>query len=419
MTDRGAALADTTAAAATPLQIRRRVVIFGGFHAATPEARFRHFQRQLSRFCATWGASGEASGLRSDGDFPRWTARVCGPDWMCDADVTQFSWDDLIRAERGRTWVSRLPLSLFAFADFVAYGALWGYLRASWRYALFFLYPFAMIALFAAASVWLAGLALGLAGVGDAVVWRCAVAVALFALMTKLLGDRMSLDYILDNWIFAQRSVRAPVAEIDARLDRMVTLLEAGPETELLIVGHSFGPIHAADLIDRLIARRPAGPPIRFAALGSSIMKLAAHGRAERLRAQLGRLAASPRLIWADFTAITDFMNFFKAEPVRSLKLTGNPAIPRAVKFSRMLTRKDYRRLQFNLLAMHNQFIASGERRAPYDFIMLTLGPFPLEVFAQSPPGALEWIGADGALTAAGREAAANKSLDGTSPRIA
>jgi hypothetical protein len=38
---------------------------------------------------------------------------------------------------------------------------------------------------------------------------------------------------------------------------------------------------------------------IRFAALGSSIMKLAVHRGAGRLRGVLTRLSASPRLIWA------------------------------------------------------------------------------------------------------------------------
>jgi hypothetical protein len=388
-----------------PVVIKRRVVHFGGFQASPPEKKFRHFQRQLARFSGAWNASADSAFVDAGEDIARWTAAAAGPDWRVEVDYVLFCWDDVIRAERERGWLTRLPLGFMAFFDFVLGGAFLAYLRATWRYAAFFLYPFVMIAVLALISANLAKYGLKLSGFEPAGPLRWVVSVVLFAIILPVLGNLMLLDYMLDNWIFARKSVQGPIPEIEARLDRLAALLDAAPDAELLIVGHSFGPVHAAALVDRLIALRPDGPPIRFAALGSSIMKLAVHRGAGRLRGVLTRLSASPRLIWADFTANTDFMNFFKAEPIRSLKLPGNPAIPRAVKFSRMLARKDYRYLQFNLLAMHNQFIQAGARRAPYDFAMLTLGPFALETFANSPEGALGWIGPDGALTEAGRAA--------------
>ena len=46
-------------------------------------------------------------------------------------------------ADRPTWW--QLPMGSLAFVDFVFGGALWGYARTNWRYALFFLYPYLLL----------------------------------------------------------------------------------------------------------------------------------------------------------------------------------------------------------------------------------------------------------------------------------
>jgi len=95
-------------------------------------------------------------------------------------------------------------------------------------------------------------------------------------------------------------------------------------------------------------------------------------------------------------------MNFYKAEPVAALGLTGRPADIRPVRFSAMLSPERYRRIRRNFFRLHSQFISPNDRRGRYDFFMLACGPFRLEQLAASPTGAMDWFAADGSLTPSG-----------------
>ena len=64
-----------------------------------------------------------------------------------------------------------------------------------------------------------------------------------------------------------------------------------------------------------------------------------------------------------------------------------------------MLTPPAFRRIRHRFFRLHCQFISGNERRAPYDYFMLTLGPVPFERQARTPEGAARFIAPDGALT--------------------
>jgi hypothetical protein len=63
-----------------------------------------------------------------------------------------------------------------------------------------------------------------------------------------------------------------------------------------------------------------------------------------------------------------------------------------------MVSPEFYRRLRTNFFRLHYQFILGSDRRAPYDYVMLTCGPLPAVEWAKNPQAALASFAEDGAL---------------------
>jgi hypothetical protein len=394
--------------------IRRRVVHLGGYDPMPPQAYHRRFQRELNRFRSTWAVSVDVAPLVETDEQGRWNVAAGAPGWQSQTEHLLLRWDDVIEADRQRGWLTRLPLGLASFADFIWHGALWRYLRIAWRYAGFFIYPFLVIGLLAVIALLIADGAIGLLAmvlplasmpVGS-VLAGITIALGSLALLLHWLGARLYLDHLVDDWIYASNILRHGDRVVEARLDRLAVELvgNSDPDAgEILVVGHSLGSLHAAELIARVIRLAPDGPPIRFASVGSSILKIGLHRGAKRLKAVLAEIAQSPRVIWCEFHALNDVMNFYKSEPMAVLGLPGPPAMTRVVKFRPMLEPAYYRRMERNFFRLHCQFISGNDRRAPYDYFMMLLGPFPMEELVRSPEGAIPWIAGDGGLTDAAK----------------
>ncbi len=385
--------------------VGRRVVHLGGYDPMGPEASHRRFVRENRRFQSTWGVTCDITAPVIAPATVRWEVMTAAPDWASRIAHIVLRWDDVIDQDRARGWALRVPLGVWSFLDFTLRGALWRYLRFGWRYAGFFLYPFLLLALLATVALLAGGWIAGLAGLGHIAGWL--LAVGLFAALLHWPGNRLFLDHLVDDWIYASLLLRRGDAVVAARIDalagELVAAQAASPAEELLIVGHSLGAVHAARLIRRMVEIAPDGPPIRFASVGSSILKMAFHSGAKTIRDDLKAMAANPRVIWCEFHALNDVMNFYKVEPMAALGLPGKPALTRVVKFRPMVEPAFYRKMERNFFRLHVQFVSGNDRRAPYDYFMMILGPFPMEALVAEKDGPLAFITAEGGLTEAAR----------------
>jgi hypothetical protein len=383
---------------------KRLVFHVGGYEPLTPEAVHRRFGRELRRFETTWSASSSVSAAEIREAGAAWRVVTTGPNWQVETDYRLVRWDDLIDEARRQPMWQRIPRGLMAFADFVAGGALWGYLRSNWRYAGFFLYPLVLFAAFTALAVF-AGIAVAraLASAFAGV----AVAVVVFAALLQWPGRRLYLSLLFDDWIFARRYVRQGHPVLDQRLEAaagaIAAALRQGEVDEVVVVGHSLGAVLAVDLIERFLRLDPAlgdrGPRLVLLTVGSSILKIGLHRAARRFRAALARVASAPGVFWAEYQALLDVMNFYKTDPVAAagLTATGRPVV-RIVRISRMLDPAYYRRIKRDFFRLHRQFVSGNDRRAAYDYFMLLCGPLSVEDQVRSPEGAASAIGPDGAL---------------------
>jgi hypothetical protein len=387
----------------SPSVTRRSVYHIGGYDPISPpEDSYLRFQRELKRFERTWSVKASVGAPDISPDEMKWEITTEGPDWRVESQFHLVRWDDLIRSRSHEPLWRRLPLGILAFFDFVFAGALRGYFRTNWQYAVFFLYPFVLFALLVAIA-----LAIGmLAGRADALTGSIA-GLATFALLLAGPWRWLHLAPLFDDWIFSRDYIRGGDPALSHRLDRIAEqIVEAAREAtvdEILVVGHSLGAVLAIDLIDKILARQPAlgrgGPRIAFISIGSSVLKIGLHRNARDFRAAVARVAAAGGVFWGDYQARVDIMNFYGTQPTAEMALAaGGGPVVRLVEIGRMLEHSIYRKMRLRFFRLHCQFISGNDRRAEYDYFMLVCGPLTAESQARNPEGAQGAIGPDGAL---------------------
>src|SRR5258707_4450234 len=286
-------------AEASTIVAKRLVFHLGGYDPITPYVvAQRRFVRELARFERTWSAKASIGALDENADQAKWSVITKGPNWQVESDYRLVRWDDVIEDFSGQTVWRRVPLGIVAFLDFIWSGALWGYLRTNWHYAVFFLYPCVMFGLFDAAAC-----AAGpyLCPGGDSI--ALAAAATVFAMSALMLGPWrwMHLDMLFDDWIFARDYVRSGNANLEKRLDNiareLVVAARGSGTDEIVVVGHSLGAALAVNLLDRALELEPAlgsrGTPIRFLSTGSSILKVGLHRASCRCHFAVYRVTVS------------------------------------------------------------------------------------------------------------------------------
>ena len=386
---------------------KRLVFHIGGYDPITPYASAqRRFVREIARFQGTWSVKATVDGLRDTADQIQWNVTTTGPDWLVETDYHLVRWHDVIDAFGRQSIGSRIALGILAFLDFVLTGTLWRYLLTNWRYAGFFLYPFVMLGLLIAAAFLIGVFAFKITGSIP-----IATGGGLFGFAVLLAGPwrRLHLGTLFDDWIFSREYIRCGNSEIEQRLDRLAAELVAAASNsaadEILVIGHSLGAVLAVDLLDRALKLDPAlgrnKIPVTFLSVGSSILKVGLHPKAIRFRTTMERVAKSRAIFWGDYQALIDPLNFYKSRPMADMGLsTENEATVRVVKLSRMLDHDMYRRIRLNFFRVHCQFVSGNDRRASYDYFMLTCGPISAKFQTLAPDGAVSMIADDGGLIA-------------------
>jgi hypothetical protein len=386
---------------------KRLVFHIGGYDPITSHVSAQlRFVREIARFQRTWSVKAAVDGLYDTADQIRWKVRTTGPDWRVETDYRLVRWHDVIEAFGRRSIRSRISAGILAFLDFVLTGTLWRYLVTNWRYAGFFLYPFVMFGLLIAVAFLIGLFAFKITGSIPV-----ATGGSLFGFAAVLAGPWrwLHLGALFDDWIFSREYIRCGNSEIEQRLDRLATELVAAASNfaadEILVVGHSLGAVLAVDLLDRALALEPAlgrnKMPVTFLSVGSSILKVGLHPKAIRFRMAIERVAKSRAIFWGDYQALSDPMNFYKSRPMAEMGLsTENEPTIRVVRLSRMLDDDIYRRIRLHFFRLHCQFVSGNDKRASYDYFMLTCGPTSAKSQTLAPDGAMSVIADDGRLIA-------------------
>jgi hypothetical protein len=396
---------------------KRLVFHIGGYDPTMPPASAqRRFVREMGRFQRTWLVKAFIDDLRDSTDQIKWKVTTTGPNWQVETDYHLVRWDDVIESFKQRPIWFRIPQGIVAFLDFVAAGALWGYLRTNWHYAGFFLYPFVAFGVLIVAAFLVGEFAFKIGGSIS-----LTIGIGLLAFATLLVGPWrwLNLADLFDDWIFSREYIQSGSSIIEQRLDRLAAEIVAAASgsdaDELVVIGHSLGAVIGIDLLDRAVKLDPTlgarKMPVMFITIGSSILKVGFHRGATRFRAAVERVARAPGIFWADYQARIDVLNFYDTKPMAEMALpTENEPVVRLVEFSRMLERAMYRRIRLNFYRLHCQFISGNDRRAAYDYFMLVCGPVSAKSQTLAQDGAVSMFGDDGALISVPPSAVSRRS---------
>ncbi|HYF08781.1 MAG TPA: hypothetical protein VD970_14245, partial [Acetobacteraceae bacterium] len=229
-----------------------------------------------------------------------------------------------------------------------------------------------------------------------------ALGAALLLGLPALARRRLLLDVMLADWRFAVDIARGRSPAYAARIQRFAeeirdAMTRPGVE-EVVLVGHSLGAVFAVQALAEALRRdprllaRPEGPRLRLIGLGSSVLKIALHPAAAELRADLAALALTPGLDWTDYASRRDALSFERAEAVATLSLPGRGARLESIHPRDMLDAGGWRRIAWQPLRIHRQYVMGNRRRYFLDFALLCCGPLPAGWRAD------RVLGADGAL---------------------
>jgi len=391
---------------ARPEPVRHRYVFY--IPGYDPEARTRYrllFVREWARYIKRFGGGRrEISRAQSseDGLVQSWTVGAPEQGEGAETRYDVLLWDDIVAADFARSRFVSVALLVTGTLHMILAGLLFRFYRLSWKYGNVILYPFVMVILLTILSVvigvavhahlgdWF-GHSLHLPlwvslplGVVAGIVWIKAI---------EALLNRVFFWQLLNDWVFNWQHGQGWRPDYERRLDAFAAHIlsslaaraAAGEATdEVMIVGHSSGGLTAVEVAARVLARDgtigTSGANLSLATLGSGLPLVALQPTATRLRAEIADLVTERRIVWCDFHAPQDWMNFPGFNPLDHLGLdlhgqpVANPLV-RSARFRDILCPETYRRVRFRPFRMHFQFLLANERPGAYDFFAMTLGP--------------------------------------------
>lgn len=371
---------------------RRLALVFPGFEPLPVEAHCARFIREAKRTAEAYSmALSMSDPVYCEAGLRAGTIAVdaAGAGWHSQTEVVVYGLGDLNAAYAQRNPVVRLLSGLAALADFVVTGTFFRFVWTSWRYSLFFLYPlltlFGVLAIAAAVGVFLP----------VPTAFRWVVATLAFIGLLWLASKRMYFLLMMDDWAFARdmaRERRPDVAErIAAVAADMERRLSAPHREEVVLAAHSFGAITVMLAMASLLSKGRSMRGVGLLTVGSSLLKVALHPAASRLRQAVGMIASSP-VVWVDCQSLTDPMNFYGSKPLHTLGLAeGREARTIRVRFRSQLKPETYRAIKHDFFRVHRQFVYGVEKRSPYSFHAILCGPEPFAAFAERGRLAESW----------------------------
>jgi hypothetical protein len=396
--------------------IRRRHVFYvEGYDPRGAQGYYDLFRRSWKRCLGVWHFEGELGELELDSELiAHWDIEASGPNWRAATRYEFLRLEAVIGANMAEPMWRQVPRALAWTADDLITGTTVRIFRAAWRFGLHLL-CFQMLLLLwlalALAGGWLAGLAAarlgGLPGPA-AIAIGGGVGIACFLLLRPL-ADRLQVVQINSCWPYLREFARGAASAFDAPLDgyaaRIVAAARGNQCDEIVVVGHSAAGVTACAVMARAFALDPQvgrrGPQIVLLTLGSVMPAAALHPAARRMRDVVRVIATEPSLTWVDCVSRKDVMNFWDFDPVAGtgVEVGGERCNPLVwqVRFKDVVSAEYYRRLRTSFFRLHYQFIMSGDRRAPYDYLMLVAGPVPVAKWARHPDRMAAAFGPDGA----------------------
>jgi pimeloyl-ACP methyl ester carboxylesterase len=367
----------------------RLVFYFPGFDPLDAAAHQRRYERSAAQSGKTFAIDYEVGGVVPTDAGAR--MNVVGKHDGHDTHSTIFIHDhnSLISHLRSVSVWKQIALGFKAAGGIIAEGGAWAYMRHAWRFGLFFLFPFLLIAVGLAVAALIAALPL----LFDLSPFLCLLSIPLaYLFFTKGLmpfSDRFHTLHLFADWRFALVVGRDEALArdwIEEKAGAVIAALEQSSE-EVLFVSHSMGASLALAVAGRVLELKPDafdGRNVSFVTLGGAALQCGLLSSASRLRQSIGVLARNSHVNWFDIQCLTDPIHLYKCN---TADLTGHadadqPKIV-TIRFKHSLSDERYQKNKRNFLRMHRQYVLGSDRKSGFDFTLLTAGPLPAASFAE------------------------------------
>lgn len=368
------------------MAVKKRLVInFTGYEGLHPDAVRGRFLNSSSDFNKLWHTKTNAGSMVPEGpNIASMRIETVGENWNTETEFCQYGAADIFDTYAARNVTTRFTTGLMAFLDIILSGTFFSYLRTSWRFCLFFMWPFALACLITLVMVG-AGLSPVVAGLSAwHLFWTIPLALILCRALIRWPGDKIFFSYLLDDWTAASDRIHNRNAELLQRrrsfADHLAQKLRTSDADEVVMVAHSLGTVPAVEAIADVWRAEPAllkDKPVSLLVAGSCLLMIALHPRATGLREDVRLICQETPVLWAEFQTITDIIHFYKSDPAAALGIDPlvAPMIQR-IRFKNIHKPARYARAKTNFFKMHLLFLKGAQIRNPYDMGMFVQGPF-------------------------------------------
>jgi hypothetical protein len=271
-------------------------------------------------------------------------------------------WDDIIRHYWVKSFWNIFIDFLYVSWVYITSGTLLRVAKVSRTPAITGLYPAVYIALSGLVAILLGYACVLLFSTFNLIELGWLVAGMLsasFIYITKIIGDRINVFWLLRIYAFTSRWASGDIPEMDERIDyfadKIATTLQDNQHDEVIIVGHSVGTMLAVTIAARVVKKIDYQPNLQLnmVTLGECIPLLSLLPKANAMRKDLACLSATETLYWVDYTSPADGACFPLVDPVKvSLppeKIKNNPYLFSA-RFHTLYTPANYQSIRRNFI---------------------------------------------------------------------
>jgi hypothetical protein len=394
-----------------PIQLRR-VVHFSGFEPLDHLAHRVRFKRALSISGRTFGFKtkvAETAFLATGSNIqtPQFSVIATGPNWQTESQITILEHNQLIMERLARPFWRTILSGCYAGLLVVIFGGFFNYARTAWRVALFFLFPYLLLA----ASVLLTGLVIAVPLVCGIhafhPVWSAPLGALLFMRVFLPFMERFHVLLLFANCRISVEIVGKKSALLTQTQEQFVVSLAAvlnQPADEYLISSHSMGASLMIDALGSVLQANPSvldGKRVVICTMGGAGYQCTLMRPARLLRQKAMLIVEHPNIFWMDIQCLTDILNFYKVSFTKAFRRPNlkNPHII-YIRMKHMLTPIGYGRLKKDSLLMHRQYVLGSEVRSKFDYNLMAVSPFSAAQFVEFTSENLLPLAADGAMFA-------------------
>ncbi|QRY64979.1 hypothetical protein JVX98_04810 (plasmid) [Ensifer sp. PDNC004] len=370
--------------------VKKRIVLhFPGFEPLDAGKHQARYQRSALKTAKLQDFAVKVGTVQGEGRSRYFDVESEGLDWQTTSRVYLFDHDDLVRNLNDRSTLTRIAAGFSSAARVVWEGGALAYFRHAWRFGLFFVFPFLLVAIGLALSVLIGTAPYWLALESSLLIVSALAACLVFFKLFLPWSERWHTLHLFADWELAVAVASLEKLYFKQWVDECVTSVRAAleePADEYVISSHSMGSSIAAQVIGALVERDPAlfeGKRVVFVTLGGAILQCALLRCAEVLRARVGAIARVKEIFWFDVQCLTDAINFYRCQVVA---LAGHRDAPQPpivfIRVKHLLSPERYRRIKRDFLRVHRQYVLDADVPASFDFTMMTAGPLPAASFA-------------------------------------